>query len=508
MGDQSVHNSQGPGRQHRAAALAKAHPVPVSLAAAAHHHCRRQGATPVVGSRVFRAGQQHLLPRAPATRHHPPTHPCPHPPSRCACCRRSAPLAGCRSSCRRRRSKPHSHAQGRQPSRLPPPATGTGTAVHTPAAELPAHVASRRHPAPSGPSQLSVPVASMSPGRRLQPPAVWWAIICGGQDQLACGLALASMARGMPSRLPGCAREEQVAAAQRCVHRLPHLRHRPVQRAQVAARHHRLPRAAACRLDGHLQRHIIVAALRLLQVWQRRRVVLRRRRAGKWLQRLGGDHPGGDAGALRAGRWWWVGAHRGAGRAWGAFPCGGMARAALCLSEQRRAGKRLPGRASAAQASQPAGLTHKVLAVEGAQRHILPPLYVARAPVVGQHPAKDVVRRLRRRDGAAQLVACADEAALQGGWGWGVGQPAGPNNRWLGRNGGLQLVTRGCKPLPAPTPPHPTQPSPRGCLTISSSKSSWLLGRKAGACPAACCTWPHGRRTSVPDTTTDDALPW
>ena len=56
----------------------------------------------------------------------------------------------------------------------------------------------------------------------------------------------------------------------------------------------------------------------------------------------------------------------------------------------------------------------KFLAVERAERHVLPLLDVARTPVVHQHHAEDVLLRLAHRDRLAQRVALADdEGSLQ-----------------------------------------------------------------------------------------------
>lgn len=53
----------------------------------------------------------------------------------------------------------------------------------------------------------------------------------------------------------------------------------------------------------------------------------------------------------------------------------------------------------------------EVLGVEGAQRHVLPRLDVARRPVVHEHEPEDVRRRLADRDRLAHAVPRAQEAA-------------------------------------------------------------------------------------------------
>jgi len=55
---------------------------------------------------------------------------------------------------------------------------------------------------------------------------------------------------------------------------------------------------------------------------------------------------------------------------------------------------------------------HPVLAVERAQRDVLPPLDVPRAPVVQEHDAEDVVRRVIHGDGLALPVGRPDYARL------------------------------------------------------------------------------------------------
>jgi hypothetical protein len=69
-------------------------------------------------------------------------------------------------------------------------------------------------------------------------------------------------------------------------------------------------------------------------------------------------------------------------------------------------------------ACQPASPAHKVFACEGPQGDVLPLLQVPRAPVVAQHITKDGVGCAPHRDGRPQLVAAADQAALQPGHEW------------------------------------------------------------------------------------------
>ena len=95
------------------------------------------------------------------------------------------------------------------------------------------------------------------------------------------------------------------------------------------------------------------------------------------------------------------------------------------------------------------------LAEEGAERLVLPGLDVARAPVVDEHDAEDVVAE-RPRPARARRAR-------------------------------------------SPTPT--TKPS-------SSSMSSLRLGPKRGASSAGAFDWPQGRRIGVPLTTTVPARPW
>lgn len=89
------------------------------------------------------------------------------------------------------------------------------------------------------------------------------------------------------------------------------------------------------------------------------------------------------------------------------------------------------------------------------------------APVVHEHDAKDVLVGLAHRDGLSKSVASANDKGLEEGM--------RPWDIWR--------------------------------ATISSSKSSFRVGPKTGP-PSGGLSWPHGRTMGVPETTTEDDLPW